>query len=418
VFAAAGKSYVKTTVACSAIVPAALLSAFGAVHVHWLPRVLAILIATLSTLVALGAGTLASACAIVLVRYRRFIHGGRDLFLELNRSRDATAIRSGAAPRVWPFRRVLAHQLLGHDLVVGDLVEIRPWDEIRATLDERGCLEQLPFMPEMLGMCGQRAYVFRCLHRLFDYRKTRQMRHMEGTVLLVGGVCNGASHGGCEAACYTIWKSAWLRRIEPSEARSEPVRRPGPPNPDTAVLQFGTTAPRYLCQLTQLQAASRPIDEWNAINTLRPLVAGNVTPAAFLVGWLTYLFNIIQHLRHGVTFPIFEPAAEATAREDILFDTGDRVMVRSSAEIRSTLDDQLMHRGMWFEPDMFKYCGGHYRVRSRVKQVIDIVSGEMRTIKTPSYLLDDVRFSGERQLFNAQHEPLFWRGVWLQRDRD
>jgi hypothetical protein len=41
----------------------------------------------------------------------------------------------------------------------------------------------------------------------------------------------------------------------------------------------------------------------------------------------------------------------------------------------------------------------------------------MRTMKTPAYLLREVHFSGERQLFNAQHEPLFWRAAWLQRTR-
>jgi hypothetical protein len=33
-------------------------------------------------------------------------------------------------------------------------------------------------------------------------------------------------------------------------------------------------------------------------------------------------------------------------------------------------------------------------------------------------MLRDIHFSGERQLFNAQHEPLFWRSAWLRRDGD
>ena len=95
---------------------------------------------------------------------------------------------------------------------------------------------------------------------------------------------------------------------------------------------------------------------------------------------------------------------------------GDQVMVRSSAEIRATLNDKLMHRGLWFEPDMLKHCGRRYCVDAEVKKIIDIVTGEMITMKTPAYVLRDVRFSGERQLFNAQHEPLFWRAAWLRRD--
>jgi len=308
--------------------------------------------------------------------------------------------------------------MLGHDLVVGDLVEVRPWPEIRATLDERGCLEQLPFMPEMLAMCGQRAYVFRCVHRLFDYRKSRRMRHMDGAVLLVGAVCSGSDHGGCEAACHTIWKSAWLRRVDrsggPSGAQSSSDR--SDLVKDAAVLQFGTQAPRFTCQLTQLHAASRPIGKWSAVNFLRPLVSGNVALAAFVIGWLTHLFNELQHLRQGVSYPAFEVEAQDGGKPDeTRLQTGDRVLVRPAAEIRSTLNDQSMHRGLWFEPDMLKHCGHPYFVQAEVRNLIDIVTGEMLTMKTPAYTLRDVHFSGERQLFNAQYEPLFWRSVWLQR---
>jgi hypothetical protein len=187
----------------------------------------------------------------------------------------------------------------------------------------------------------------------------------------------------------------------------------------TAVLQFGSQAPRYNCQLTQLHAASRPIAGWSATNFLLPLVSGNVAPVAFAVGWLTYLFEGLQHRRQGVHFPTFEMRGQLGARpEGGHLKAGDRVVVRSSSEIRATLNDQFMHRGLWFEPDMLKHCGHRYCVQSEVTKLIDIVTGELLTMKTPAYILRDVHFSGERQLFNAQYEPLFWRAVWLQRDGD
>jgi hypothetical protein len=92
--------------------------------------------------------------------------------------------------------------------------------------------------------------------------------------------------------------------------------------------------------------------------------------------------------------------------------------VKPAAAIRATLNDQFLHRGLYFEPDMLKHCGRRYCVQAEVTKLIDIVTGEMRTMKTPAYVLDDMRFSGERQLFNAQHEPLFWRSAWLQRVGD
>ena len=41
-------------------------------------------------------------------------------------------------------------------LRVGEIVEVRSEAEILATLDERGELDGLPFMPEMLDFCGRR----------------------------------------------------------------------------------------------------------------------------------------------------------------------------------------------------------------------------------------------------------------------
>ena len=39
------------------------------------------------------------------------------------------------------------------DLRAGELVQVRGADEVIATLDERGELDSLPFMPEMLQYC-------------------------------------------------------------------------------------------------------------------------------------------------------------------------------------------------------------------------------------------------------------------------
>jgi hypothetical protein len=412
------RSYAKTTVACLVFVLLTLLSA--CLGLYLLPGVLGFVLAVLSLLAALGAAVLTCACVVVLVRHRRMALGERDLFLDLNLSREPDAIKAATPARTTRARRWLAQRLLGHDFLVGDLVEIKTWEEIRATLDESGCLEGLPFMPEMLAMCSQRAYVFRCVHRLFDYRKTRRMRHMHGCVSLVGLVCDGSDHGGCEAACHSIWKSAWLRRIERTDKRAT-----APVSSDcsisakhTTILQFGSQEPRYVCQLTQLNAASQPLGEWSVINFLRPLIAGNVAPAAFAVGWLTHLFNELQHTHGGVGFPEFESATpDGGNYEETRLEVGDHVVVRSSAEIRATLDNRFIHRGMGFEQDMLKYCGHRYRVQAEVKRVIDIVTGETRTMKTPAYILQGIHFSGERQLFNAQYEPLFWRSAWLLRDK-
>ena len=42
------------------------------------------------------------------------------------------------------------------NLKVGQWVEVRSREEILATLNERSCLDGMPFMPEMLEFCGRR----------------------------------------------------------------------------------------------------------------------------------------------------------------------------------------------------------------------------------------------------------------------
>ena len=113
-------------------------------------------------------------------------------------------------------------------LRVGDLVEVRSADEIMATLDERGELENLPFMPEMLKFCGQRLTVDKVAHKLCDTISGTGLHKMENAVHLTDSRCDGTAHGGCQTACLLYWKEAWLKRVEadaPSSATSGPVDR-------------------------------------------------------------------------------------------------------------------------------------------------------------------------------------------------
>src|SRR6516165_6875937 len=98
------------------------------------------------------------------------------------------------------------------DLRAGELVEILSREEILATLDCRGELDSLPFMPEMEAWCGERARVHRRVEKIFDWITASGLRRMRDTVILEGLRCDGSSHGGCQADCPFLWKEAWLRR--------------------------------------------------------------------------------------------------------------------------------------------------------------------------------------------------------------
>lgn len=98
------------------------------------------------------------------------------------------------------------------DLRAGELVEVRSLEEILATLDSRGEVDSLPFMPEMEAWCGRQVRVFRRVDKIFDWILMSGLRRMHDTVILEGLRCDGCYHGGCQADCPILWKEAWLRR--------------------------------------------------------------------------------------------------------------------------------------------------------------------------------------------------------------
>jgi hypothetical protein len=123
----------------------------------------------------------------------------------------------------------------------------------------------------------------------------------------------------------------------------------------------------------------------------------------------------MQQIRRGVIFPVLEQRKDPNALiEECTLSVGDLVTVRSAHEIAQTLNRQNKHKGLWFDRDMLKFCGQTFRVSATVTRLIDVTTGQMRTVKTPCYLLENVDSTGEYLRFNAQSDPLFWRDVWLK----
>ena len=108
----------------------------------------------------------------------------------------------------------------GLNLRVGEWVEVRSIEQILETLDDRGCLDGLPFMPEMLQYCGKRFRVYKQAHRTCDTIESFAIRRMDNAVHLEGLRCDGEAHGGCQAGCLVFWKDAWLRRAPGPRSRS------------------------------------------------------------------------------------------------------------------------------------------------------------------------------------------------------
>ncbi len=73
---------------------------------------------------------------------------------------------------------------------IGEIVEVRPIEEILATLDSEGALEGVPFIPEMLAFCGKRFPVF----KRADYTCTNgEPRYLENTLHLDNLRCDGSA---------------------------------------------------------------------------------------------------------------------------------------------------------------------------------------------------------------------------------
>lgn len=94
----------------------------------------------------------------------------------------------------------------------GELVEVRSKEEILGSLDRKGQLEGLPFMPQMFQFCGQKFRVFKRAHKTCDTVNDYTGRRMNNAVHLEGIRCDGQAYGGCEAGCLIFWKEAWLKR--------------------------------------------------------------------------------------------------------------------------------------------------------------------------------------------------------------
>ena len=170
-------------------------------------------------------------------------------------------------------------------------MEIRSKEEILKTLDKNAQLDGLPFMPEMFAFCGKRLRVFKRAHKTCDTATgDYKGRKMKRAVHLDGIRCDGQFHGGCEAGCLIFWKEAWLRKSSDVRAgpKAEPSRREiqsdsvGTSTPCTDANVLSSTerkapgeaggGPFYVCQATQLPAATEPLSssDWKQYLRITP----------------------------------------------------------------------------------------------------------------------------------------------------
>ena len=103
------------------------------------------------------------------------------------------------------------------NLQAGEVVEVKPYDEILKTLDKQGRNKGLAFTYLMKEYCGKTFTVRNRLERMMN-EATGEMKEIKNTVNLEGVVCKYENRFlGCPRQRFHIWREIWLRRAEPNE---------------------------------------------------------------------------------------------------------------------------------------------------------------------------------------------------------
>ena len=304
-------------------------------------------------------------------------------------------------------------------------MEVRPAVEILATLDAQGCLDSLPFMPEMTRHIGQRFLISHRVEKICNTlgEGTARLR-MHDTVYLEDLRCDGSAHGGCQAGCRIYWKEAWLRRVDPDAAP--------PPSPTEAsadleeVVVPGTRTLRVLenetvevwrCQATEAVKATGPLKIYDFGQYWRDLKGSNYGLGRFLlVAARGLVMEVASRLRLMEKFPLSGEGTYEPCREQLGLQPGQLVQVRETAEIARTLDANGLLRGLSFDREMVPYCGRTLRVKDRVERIIDERTGRMLHISRDCLILEGAVCSGELspgRWFCPRGIYSFWREAWL-----
>lgn len=329
------------------------------------------------------------------------------------------------------------------ELKVGDWVAVRSAHEILATLDESACLDELPFMPQMLQYCGRKLQVAKLAHKMCDTVHGTGARQMKDAVFLGDLRCDGQAFGGCEMTCTIVWKNAWLRRVGENDAIEATA-------PDARLDELVMTATQrtsgngaasetlFSCQATKLPSATKPLPWWSYDQYVLDYRSGNVTLSTLLsrmaftgysalvssgLGFgsaLRWLYDKFQSVRGGTPFPVRagrHPTGSEKPAVELGLQPGDLVRVKSIEEILETVDKRLMNRGMSFHSEMVPYCGKTFRVRGQVRKIINEKTGQLVTLKNSCIVLEGAGCHGRftNPINCPRALPPYWREIWLER---
>jgi hypothetical protein len=301
-------------------------------------------------------------------------------------------------------------------LRAGDWIEIKSPAEIALTLDGEGTLDGLPFMPEMLELCGKRARILRVAEKAcVEVRELRYwMRefHRNNVVILDMPRCSGLDHDGCGRACVFFWKLDWLRKAD-SDLPSA-VDQQFDLTILASRLKTKSTPQRYFCQSTQMASATHSLSRWRIVlKCFRDVHSGS---RGMLEMVRLVLFPLFRYLtRYQLPRPLVGKLKRTPVGE-LKLQPGELVEIKSEAEILGTLDGRGRNRGMICDRGLTQYAGRRYQVRNRLDRIICEPTGEMRAVQGTVILKGLNCHCWWRRVGGCPRDDfMYWREIWVKR---
>jgi len=107
----------------------------------------------------------------------------------------------------------------------GELVRIRTYQEILATLDENGLNRGMWFDAEMVPYSGKTYRVLDRVNTIIN-EKTGKMQHLKNACIMLEGVvclaCYSKYRRFCPRSIYPYWREVWLERVQSKMPADEP----------------------------------------------------------------------------------------------------------------------------------------------------------------------------------------------------
>lgn len=293
----------------------------------------------------------------------------------------------------------------------GDLVEVLSEDEILSTLDARGTVDGLPFMPEMRKYTGRQYRVSCCVYKTCIEQVG--MGRLKDTVFLEDLRCDGASHLSCGRGCMLFWKGCWLREV--SECAEDHKKRNVSRDPTLSLLVDTQAARRdpYFCQATELARATVPLPPWHLRQYFDDLTCGNVGILRLIRGMLILS---LTRAREFMGMKGWRASSNGHPRrpEPLGLLPGEIVRVKSLEEIKCTMDKKGLNKGLRFTSEMQKYCEKEFRVLNRLDRMILDKTGQMREIRD-TVILEGTECDGLSRRICPRRAFFYWREAWLER---